>query len=29
MFNLERAVSSGNADLHLGYTCVRRPRPGL
>ena len=29
MFNLERAVSSGNADLHLGYTCVRSPRPGL
>jgi hypothetical protein len=25
MFNLERAVSSGNTDLQLGYTCVRRP----
>lgn len=25
MFNLERAGSSGNTDLHLGYTCVRRP----
>jgi hypothetical protein len=24
MFNSEGAVSSGNTDLHLGYTCVRK-----
>jgi len=25
MFNSEGAVSSGNTNLHLGYTCVRKP----
>lgn len=25
MFSSEGAVSSGNTDLHLGYTCVRMP----
>lgn len=25
MFNSEGAVSSGDTDLHLGYTCVRKP----
>jgi hypothetical protein len=25
MFNSEGAVSSGNTDLRLGYTCVRKP----
>jgi hypothetical protein len=25
MFNSESAVSSGNTDLRLGYTCVRKP----
>jgi len=25
MFNSESAVSSGNTDLHFGYTCLREP----